>query len=47
LKTITGNELPQDAAAWAEYLHQNGNKDIVVEAQSPFGKILGWFGAGN
>jgi HEAT repeat protein len=47
LKTITGKDLPHDPQAWAEFLHQNGEKDIVVEAQGPFGKIMTWFGAGN
>jgi HEAT repeat protein len=47
LKTITGKDLPPDPQGWAEYLHQNGNKDIVVQEQGTFGKVLGWFGAGN
>jgi hypothetical protein len=47
LKTITGKDLPNDPQAWAEFLHQNGEKDIVVEAQGPFGKIMTWFGSGN
>ncbi|HEY1860067.1 MAG TPA: HEAT repeat domain-containing protein [Gemmataceae bacterium] len=47
LKTITGKDLPPEPQAWADFLHQNGNKDIVVEAQGPFGKIMGWLGAGN
>jgi HEAT repeat protein len=47
LKTITGKDFPPEPQVWAEFLHQNGNKDIVVEAQGPFGKIMGWFDAGN
>ncbi len=40
LQEMTGEKLPLDAQAWADFLHQSGNADALVKKRSLTDKLL-------
>ncbi len=42
LQASTGKNLPPDAKAWEDFLHQPGNQAAAVEAPKKF-NLMGWF----